>query len=241
MTVEDVSNEKDEVSFNDMSKPGKSFFFPVGLPLQVEISGVSLRMSSVSVGYMAGNWLIIKYPSTGTFGSIASKLFKGNKITVRYVNEGDVFGFQSELVGSTVEPMRLLFISFPTTIARRSLRANRRIECYLPADIQGEKIKEGETVKDGIILDINGAGCHFTMARGATEQVLPEVRMNDQLSISVQLPGTQDKVVLSAIIKNIHRDSQKIGLGLHFDDIDEEKKNRLVEFVSTLEKFSWEK
>ena len=95
MTVEDVSSEKDEASFDDLSKPGKSFFFPVGLPLQIEISGVSLRMSSVSVGYLAGNWLIIKYPSTGTFGSIASKLFKGNKITVRYVNEGDVFGFQS--------------------------------------------------------------------------------------------------------------------------------------------------
>jgi c-di-GMP-binding flagellar brake protein YcgR len=241
MTVEEVTREEDEIPLTDLNKPGKSFFFPVGLPLQVEISGVSLRMSSVSVGYLAGNWLIIKYPSTGTFGSIASKLFKGNKITVRYINEGDVFGFQSQLLGMTVEPMRLLFIAFPASIARRSLRSTRRIECYLPADMYSEKIKDGDIVRDGIILDVSIAGCNFTMVRGSAEQVLPEVRMNDAIQLYVQLPGMEEKIALAGSIRNIQRDSQRISLGVQFNDVDEERKNRLLEFISTLEKFSWEK
>jgi c-di-GMP-binding flagellar brake protein YcgR len=141
----------------------------------------------------------------------------------------------------TVEPMRLLFIAFPTSIARRSLRSTRRVECYLPADMYSEKIKDGDIVRDGIILDISISGCNFTMVRGSAEQVLPEVRMNDAIQLHVQLPGMEEKIALAGTIRNIQRDSQRISLGVQFNDVDEERKNRLLEFISTLEKFSWEK
>jgi c-di-GMP-binding flagellar brake protein YcgR len=240
MTAENKSGE-DGITSNDPSKSGKKFFFPVGVPLQVEISGVSIKMSSISVGYLAGHWLIIKYPSTGAFGSIASKLFKGNKITVRYINGGDVFGFRSELLGMTTDPLRLLFISYPTSVFRRSLRSNRRIECYLPADIRsGEKTKDRNVVGDGIIVDISGAGCNFTMIKGSADQVLPDVRVNDMVVFYVQLPGVEDRLEIAGNIRNIQRDSQRINMGVQFNDVDRERKVGLLEFISTLEKFNSE-
>ena len=75
---------------------GMSFFPPIGTPLQIEIQDVSVKMSSTAVGYVAKKCLIITYPNTGTFGSVSNKLFKGNKVTVRYMNGGNVFGFQTE-------------------------------------------------------------------------------------------------------------------------------------------------
>ena len=52
MTEEQASHE-DRMSPQDLRKSGKPFFFPVGTSLQVEIGGVSLKMGSVSVGYLA--------------------------------------------------------------------------------------------------------------------------------------------------------------------------------------------
>ena len=98
MTEENASHES-LTSLYDLRKSGKPFFFPIGLPIQVEISGVDFTMSSVSVGYLADNFLIIKYPSTGAFGSIAGRLYKGNRLTVRYISGGDVVGFNPSCSG----------------------------------------------------------------------------------------------------------------------------------------------
>jgi c-di-GMP-binding flagellar brake protein YcgR len=240
MTEENASHE-DLMSIYDLRKSGRPFFFPVGLPIQIEINGVSIKMSSVSVGYLADNCLIIKYPSTGTFGSIASKLFKGNKVTVRYTSDGDVLGFQSELLGTINEPVRLLFIAYPTLIARRSLRSSKRVECYLPADLNIDRAKSGDVVRDGIITDISGTGCNLNMVKESPDRVLPDVRVNDAVILHLQLPGMENRIELSGNIRNIQRDSQKIRMGIQFNDIDEERKIIITEYISTLEKFSWEK
>ena len=105
------------VSACGSTRSDKPFLLPPGTPLQLEIQDVSVKMNSLSVGYVAEKCLIVKYPSTGGFGPVSNKLFKGNKITVRYINDGSVFGFQSELLGVVVDPIRLLFLGPPEKIA----------------------------------------------------------------------------------------------------------------------------
>jgi c-di-GMP-binding flagellar brake protein YcgR len=239
--ADDNASHEDLISLYDFGRSGRPFFFPVGLPVQIEISGVSIKMSSVSVGYLTDNCLIIKYPSTGAFGSIASRLFKGNKVTVRYISDGDVLGFQSELLATISEPVKLLFVAYPTLIARRSLRSSRRVECYLPADLNVERAKNGDIVRDGIVTDISGMGCNLNMVKESPDRVLPDVRVNDSVVLHLQLPGMENRIDLSGNIRNIQRDSQKISMGIQFNDIDEEKKMRITDYISTLEKFSWEK
>ncbi len=240
MTEENASHE-DGMSLYDLRKSGRPFFFPAGLPIQIEISGVSIKMSSVSVGYLADNCLIIKYPSTGAFGSIASKLFKGNKVTVRYTSGGDVFGFQSELLGTISDPVRLLYIAYPTVIARRSLRSHRRVECYLPANLTIDGAKSGDIVREGIITDISSGGCSFNMVKASPDLTLPDVRVKDTIILHVRLPGMENRIELSGDVRNMQRDSQIIGTGIRFNDFDEEKKTIVAGYISTLEKFSWEK
>jgi hypothetical protein len=240
MTEEDASHE-DLMSLYDLRKSGRPFSFPVGLPIQIEISGVSIKMSSIFVGDIADTCLIIKYPSTGAFGSIASKLFKGNEVSVRYVSGGDEIGLRSELLGTTSYPARLLFIAYPTVIARRSLRLSRRIECYLPADLNIDTVKSGDLVWDGIISDISSTGCNFNMVKGLRRQLLPDLKINDTIILSLQLPGMENRIELSGIVKNIQRDSQRMRMGVQFSDIDKESKMRIIEYMSTLEKFNWEK
>lgn len=107
-----MSSEK-HVSACGSTRSDKPFLLPPGTPLQLEIQDVSVKMNSLSVGYVAEKCLIIKYPSTGGFGPVSNKLFKGNKITVRYVNDGSVFGFQSESCSESSSTLYGCFSSDP--------------------------------------------------------------------------------------------------------------------------------
>lgn len=123
------------ISVQEMLNVGKSFLVPLGTRLQVEIGGVDIKLESYCVGLIPDDAIIIKYPQTGNLGSISHKLFKGNKVTLRYIYGGSVFAFQSEVLGVTSEPFRLVFIAYPALIARHRLRKNSRVQCYLPAEM----------------------------------------------------------------------------------------------------------
>jgi hypothetical protein len=170
----------------------KPFFFAIGMPLQIEIGGVSIKMRSISVGMLIDQFLIIKYPDTGTFGSIQSRIFKGNKITVRYIAGGDVFGFELELIEMITSPIRLLFISYPTFVAKQSLRSNRRIECSIPARLKGHRTDDDGIFDDGIITDISTGGCRFTLLKESPEQKLPEINTGGNIVLHMELPGVEE-------------------------------------------------
>ena len=129
---------------------GRSLTIPPGTQVQIEIQGILTKLKSYSVGFLPEDCLIFKYPSTPNLGPIAHKLYKGNKIVVGYVDKGNVFGFQSEMLGYTMEPVKLIFVAYPTIIARHSLRKGKRVFCSLLAevDVNGERF-------EGLITDIS--------------------------------------------------------------------------------------
>jgi c-di-GMP-binding flagellar brake protein YcgR len=196
-------------------------------------------MNSVSVGCLPDTCLILKYPPTQY--SISSKLFKGNKVTVRYISGGDALAFQSDLLGVTDEPVRLLFITYPALIARHALRGSKRMACYLPADLAAEKPKESGIVEDcvfnGIIADISSTGCSFDMIRESPDQALPDLKVNDRAILHLQMPGMEDRIQFTGDVKRIQRDAKRIGMGIEFCDIHEDAKKRLLSYIAALEKF----
>ena len=234
-------NGENEVPVQEVLNVGKSFVLPVGTPLQVEIDGVTLKMNSISIGYLADDYLIIKHPSTGKFGSIASKLYQGNRITVRYVSGGNIFAFQSELIGATDAPVRLLAIAYPTLIIRHSLRKDRRLDCHLPAEIRKTartKHVIDDAVDEGMITDISHSGCSFDMVTMAG-RTLPELSMNETVTLLVRFPGTESEVELPGEVKRIKRDNRKMNLGFQFGEMGEDLKNMITGYVLTIEKFSF--
>ena len=232
------ARQEDTQPVNLNESENAPLFFPPGLPLQVEVEGVSFRMNSIAVGMIAERFLIMKYPNTGIYGSIDSKMFKGNKIVVRYINGGDVFGFQSELIEMITSPLKLLFISCPSLIVRKNLRSNKRVECSLPARLKPSTKDENMVFEDGLITDISMAGCRFTMMKAA-EQARHE--MNGTVMLHIEIPGVEGGIELSGSVKNVQRDSQRISMGVQFAEIDEQKKEKFMEFIATLEKFAWDK
>ncbi len=231
----------EHVPAHGFTRLGRSFFLPVETPLQIEIGDVSVKMNSVSVGYVAETCLIIKYPSTGGFGPVSNKLFKGNKITVRYITNGNVFGFQSELLGVTNDPVRLLFLRYPKLIARHSLRSSRRIGCCLPADLVIDHVKSADSAPEafqgGIVEDISESGCNYCMIKDFPDLPFPDVDVGDAVTLSLRLPGAENEVRLLGDIRRIERDARRIGVGIQFREVTEEEKKGIVDYISAVEKF----
>jgi c-di-GMP-binding flagellar brake protein YcgR len=241
---EQNSQPEDLHLLHDFGKVGKSFFLPVSTPLQVELNGIITKMSSVAVGYSQGEYLIIKYPSAKGLGPISHKLTKGGRITIRFLSEGNVFAFQSEVIAIINEPYRLILITYPSLIARHSLRNSKRVDCYLPASLRPLQTKLPvdknvvlDVVYEGIIIDVSRSGCDFEMIEGSSEQPLSDVRMNDPVLLYLTLPGSEEKKELRGHVKRIRRDTRRIATGIQFDEIDEETERSLAEYISTLERY----
>lgn len=232
---------EERVPVHYFATEGKQFFLPAGIPLQLEINDVSVKMNSMSVGCMDDKCLIVKYPNTGGFGPVSNKLFKGNRVTVRYVNDGSVFGFQSDLLGVATDPVRVLFLGFPKMVACHSLRAARRVGCYLPADLHIDHMRDEnflpETFRGGIVEDISELGCNYCMVKGLTDFPLPAVAVGDPVTLSLQLPGIENEVQILGDVRRVDKDVRRVGVGIKFREIDEEKKKGIRDYIATLEKF----
>jgi c-di-GMP-binding flagellar brake protein YcgR len=213
---------------------GKSFLFPVSAPLLVEVEGVTLRMKSMSIGVFPDHYLIIKYPVAPM--SLSMALAKGKKITVRYLDNGSVFAFQSDLIAA-LESLNVLFISYPLRLVRHDLRSARRIDCFLPATLGRTS---DSPLGEGVIVDISGTGCGFTAGGSSEEAKLGQINMGDQILLVFKLPGAEEDIRMAATVKRLQQDTEKTNIGLQFDEMEETLKIRLMEFVSTLAKLTWE-
>jgi c-di-GMP-binding flagellar brake protein YcgR len=240
MAMEPADTKADGSSF-ELARLGKPFFIPIGITLQIAINGVSFRMKSVSVGWVPDICLIITYPSTPT--PIAETLFPGNKVTVRYIDGGNAFGFESELIAVAEEPVRILYISYPVRIARKSLRSSRRMECYLPARafLRDPETGEEAPLGEAVITDISRTGCGFTMPGESHDEAPARASLNQTVVLRFQVPGTEDKIALRGKATRIQRDAERTNMGIHFDEMEENLKETIMGYILTLEKFDFEK
>jgi c-di-GMP-binding flagellar brake protein YcgR len=210
---------------------GESLLIPSGTQVQLEIGGIVAKLKSYSVGCLPEDCLIFTYPSMTNPGSIARKLFKGNKITLEYVDKGNVFAFQSELLGYITEPAKLIFVAYPTVITRHNLRNVTRASCSLLAevDVNGERF-------EGIITDISETGGRISITAQWTEQLLPSMKINQAFLIFCRLPGIEAPVEIVGQVRNFQSEAQRITIGTFFHGVDPEVSAGIINFVMTIQK-----
>ncbi len=228
------SGYRDDVASYELGDLRTPFSFPVGIPLQIEIEGVALRMASTSVGYLADKYLVIQYPPASM--SISGRLSKRNRIVVRYLSGGTVFGFESELLAVVHENVNALFLSYPRDIARKVLRRSRRLGCHLPAKIlcRGSDTSESEPVGEGVIVDISRIGCGLTAIGGPQGKALMDIRMGETVILNFPLPGMAGDVAIQGEVKRIEQEKERTKIGIGFEK-EETLNAQLQDYISVLE------
>lgn len=215
----------------DNSAAGKRLSIEIGSQVQVEIEGIPSRHQTTFIGMELFEYLIIKipvFPQKMRLGGVKHKLFPGNQITVRYIYEGSVFGFQTKLIEALFMPKRLLVLEYPEVIAQHDLRSEKRIDCFLPTTT---KIKDKEA--QGIIIDINENGCRY-LIKAVKDRKLPPVQMDDPITLRCQFPGEPEEQVVSGIVRNIKRNSQEMALGVQFRKMTDNLYDLISLYISTI-------
>lgn len=198
-----------------------------GTQLQVEIDGVSFNFKSTLIGIEPNRYLIINAPVTLPYGSIKQKFFRGNKIIVRYLYKGTVFGFQSELIEDIYRPLRLLFVKYPEMIEEHNLRSQERIDCFFPV-----KIKSKSEERDGVILDISNGGCCCVSEKTVNDEELLPIQIDEEVALKFQFPQIEGEQVVLGKVKSIKRDKKQITLGIMFHEI----KDIIIQYIKELPK-----
>jgi c-di-GMP-binding flagellar brake protein YcgR len=150
----------------------------------------------------------------GQFYDIEEKLCRESKTTARYVHEGIVCAFSSQLIEVIATPVELGFLTYPEKIEPIQLRSNRRIECFLPAElvIRGDKYQV-------VIRDISEGGCRLRgkLPKGKTSLAIAR---NDQLTLVAQLPEDEHAQIILGEVRRIQFlsdfDAEEMDIGVKF-------------------------
>lgn len=138
----------------------------------------------------------------------------GNPCVVRYIHEGKVVGYRSEIRGGQLSPEPLLFLSFPERIEEILLRKHPRIPVHQPIMVRPEEqpgapFQEAPAV--GVLQDLSVAGCRAALT-GSARWMVPGASVR----LEFELPGIGHVTNLAGTVKNLSGSAARPLLGLEF-------------------------
>jgi c-di-GMP-binding flagellar brake protein YcgR len=221
MDLESLAPELSESSRLDMA---------LRTDLMVQMEGVEGYLKSQLVGVVLDRLVVITMPRSNL--RIDYNLFMDKQIIVRYLHEGALFGFQSQVVDIISKPVSLMFISYPKVVSCQEIRRHKRVDCFLPssADLSGHP-------SDGAIVNISRGGCLF-VADKLSGNGLRLVDPGEKVGVSFTLVDKNDNGVAEAVVRSHNVKSDMILLGLEFEDIDPDVQMAIDTFVRKVDQYS---
>ncbi len=207
----------------------QSMHIPLGTALLIEPAGLGERFKSAFVGMERGKFLIAKIPR---IPGVGEHLYVDKGVTVRYLHEGNVYGFETEVQWVATAPFRLLFLKYPVTLETLNLRNSQRLDCYLPS-----AVKLGEDWHDGMILNISAGGCQLALeSKGPRE--LPPVTADDQVMLEFKMFGTEQPIMIGGMARNVNLNSaNRLTMGVKFDDLSEYADNIISDYLRSVAEY----
>ncbi|MEN6440595.1 MAG: HD domain-containing phosphohydrolase [Syntrophobacter sp.] len=194
--------------------------------LQCQASGE--KTQSTMVGIKEGECIILAPSDSIGFWNLKA----GMSLIVRYIFGGAAYGFKTYITEILHHPSHLLFVAYPKRIERHALRCERRIECSLPAIMEtgGERTR-------CIVLDLSYKGCRVAIKSPAADRAHGPVEEN--IAISIQLPGANEAACLRGTIRNIDTTEEGQIIGIQFSKLSAQAAERWRIYIAeTLELMS---
>jgi Flagellar protein YcgR len=174
------------------------------------------------VGYKEGRFLLVDLPSDG---GRAVPLAEGERVVLRYVLDGEVFGLRTSVRRLQYQPDPLLFLDFPTEIENVPLRTAPRVPVRLPAVVSWLPAgRPPSGLAFGFIRDLTPQG-------GLLEMTLPEggKPVGRSLHLTFAL-GRTEEVRVNAVVQNHALDGATHRMGVAFRWTDPDERDRVVTF-----------
>ncbi len=198
------------------------------LEIQIKAGGTQLTITSELTGVEDDKYLMIKWPTVDPKVDASNLIRKGNTVFVKYLHEGVEFSFQSHILEVISNPAKLIFIKYPENTEVNVLREHRRVDCYLPASV-----RIADNIIKGAITDISKIGVLFVAEIPADDNTINQLETSNEIGLTFQLPGLQRELSMTAKLRTITKDKDKVCIGIEYGKTDVEVQTKLFDFLST--------
>lgn len=200
------------------------FNIPVGEKVLLYLPGAHGKIKTEFRGLEKAKYIIVDLPE----GASEKIFFKDQQVTVRYINENLVCGFNTVVSGMTNEPYNLIFLSYPECIEILNMRNDDRVTCFIPAKIHWE----GKDISVKII-DLSRGGCKVVADPYSVEWI-PSINMQTDISFQIQDRENKKHLCLHSKIKRIVAEESKLILSFEFFEHHEEVEKTISDYVDIL-------
>ena len=201
------------------------FSVEIGSPIQMQLSEISKRINAKFIGMDPGAYIIIAVPKTE---ELKDQFFRGRKIVLRYMTDGTIFGFESNVIALNLQPVRLLFLTYPQKIQSCEIRKHNRFDCTCHSHVILSGMKG-----QGMITNISMGGCQFVMNHPG-DQESSAIKVGDSVNMSFQPPGGKPIESLPGEVRNIKRSDNGVEIGIRYLDLQDNVKDVLAECIRNL-------
>jgi hypothetical protein len=162
-------------------------------------------------GWLPGRGLILDGPrSLVTRGA----LFRGNPVTLRYLNLGVLYGFAGRVEQVVREPL-MVVVGWPERLEVMALGAEPRAAAKLPAGLSLLHPGGRRTDFAATLEDLSRSGCRLRVERTRASE--GRLEPGARVEVRLALPGSDEPAALAAEVRNSLTRESFIGLGLKFD------------------------
>lgn len=200
------------------------FNIPIGEKVLMYLPGFQGKIKTEFRGVDKKKYIIVSLPE-----GVPENKFKTDQwVTVRYINESLVCGFNTVVSGMITTPYPLIFLNYPECIEILNMRNDDRVTCFIPAKIHWE----GKDIS-GKIIDLSRGGCKI-VADPFNVEWIPSINIETDISFQLQDRENRKNLCLRSKIKRIVAEESKLILSFEFFEHHEEVEKTISDYVDIL-------
>ena len=168
------------------------------VPLQGEFLGISHY-----------DFLILRLPS---IPGLVKNLLPSTRVEIRYLTEGAVNTFTTEIISHSFKPTLILYTTYPDRMSILETRKHQRVSCALPITLT---TPHGDAL--GVVWDLSMGGCRIAVelkGQSNLRQLVADETVVLQTVLSSD--GTTSRGI--ALVRNVEVTGSRLTLGLSFDE-----------------------
>jgi hypothetical protein len=199
--------------------------FSPGLPLSLELLLLEkIRCTSFFRGSREYHYVLIDHP---LHNGLPVRMEENKSCIVRFIWEGNVFGFSGHIISAIRHPFPLAFLTYPDQLESLNLRTTTRYPVRIEATY-AHQTQEGSAPGSGtgLIINISEGGC---LLEGKSV-----FDPGSRLTLSFTIPPQETIQELEVEVKRVRKRGEQTHLGLTFITPSETNARKINEYLARM-------
>lgn len=220
-----------QLPLQHMSTRGKKIPVTLGSDIKLEFPDSEMLTESIMVGLLSDHFLIVTIPHS--YPDLDQLVGSPKRTIIRYVHDGKVWMFKSQLLQCIEAPALLLIFEYPRVMHFHELRNAKRASIYIPSTFH----LDGEKELYGTLIDLSSSGS-LCQLKHKNKEELPQIEFNAAVLLRCLLPGIKEEQQISGRVRNVSTAGCETNIGVEFENLQPHLADTIAKYLYDLENAS---